>query len=108
MDKIIVFFIEFYRKFISIFSYGSCRFYPTCSAYAIDQLNCNNTFKALFLTIYRILRCNQLFEGGFDYPVVRRDFSDIKYGKIDVKYWFIKTKIKDKYIIIRNKNDKQR
>ncbi|OPX27415.1 MAG: membrane protein insertion efficiency factor YidD [Campylobacteraceae bacterium 4484_166] len=108
MNKIFIIFINFYRKFLSLFSYGSCRFYPTCSAYAIDHFKNSSFFKALFLTIYRVLRCNQLCKGGFDYPIVYKDFSCVKYGKIVVKYWFIKTKTKDKYILIRNKNDKQR
>ena len=29
-------------------------------------------FKAIFYTIVRILKCKQLFDGGFDYPVINR------------------------------------
>ncbi len=101
-NKILIWTINFYRKFLSVFSYGSCRFHPTCSAYAIDQLSQNRLDKALVLSCFRILRCNQLFKGGFDYPIVHKKFDHIKYGKITVKYWLIKTDKKDRYITIRN------
>lgn len=63
--------VEFYRYFLSPLKPKSCRYYPTCSQYAIIQLQYNNFFKALFLTALRILKCNQLFVGGFDYPIIK-------------------------------------
>lgn len=38
--------------------YGFCRFYPTCSQYAVEALTHKNIFSASFLIIKRILRCN--------------------------------------------------
>lgn len=64
-------FIKFYRYFLSPLKPQACRYYPTCSQYAMTQFQYNNFFKALFFTITRILRCNQLFIGGFDYPLVK-------------------------------------
>lgn len=63
--------VEFYRYFLSPLKPKSCRYYPTCSQYAILQFQYNNFFKAIFLVFIRILRCNQLFAGGFDYPIVK-------------------------------------
>ncbi len=58
--------IKFYQKYISRFTPSSCRFYPTCSAYAIEAYRKYGFFKGTFLTIWRILRCNPFNEGGYD------------------------------------------
>ena len=63
--------IRFYQKYLTILSFGSCRYYPTCSQYALWQLDNNTFFKAIYFTILRILKCNQLFDGGFDYPIIK-------------------------------------
>jgi putative membrane protein insertion efficiency factor len=44
----------------------SCRFYPTCSQYAIDSLNKYGILKGSIKAIYRILRCNPFNKGGYD------------------------------------------
>jgi uncharacterized protein len=44
----------------------SCRYHPTCSNYAIEAYQNYNFFYATFLTIFRLLRCNPLFKGGYD------------------------------------------
>ncbi|WP_292658277.1 membrane protein insertion efficiency factor YidD [Nitratifractor sp.] len=50
---------------------ASCRYYPTCSEYAKWQFEFNRPDRAFAATALRILRCNQLFPGGIDYPRVR-------------------------------------
>jgi len=45
-----------------------CRYYPSCSEYALIVLKENYLPKALFLIAKRILRCNPFFEGGIDLP----------------------------------------
>ncbi len=45
---------------------GQCRFYPTCSHYAIDALRTKPVWKALLLIAWRIARCQPLCRGGFD------------------------------------------
>jgi putative membrane protein insertion efficiency factor len=104
MNKIILVIIEFYRKFLSIFSTGSCRYQPTCSAYAKIQFENNTFFKAIYFTITRILKCNQLFPGGFDYPIVKKNKLEANtYKKIRVKYWYIPINKDAKYFkIIKN------
>ncbi len=85
MKRIVKYLIRFYQKYLSFFSYGSCRYYPTCSQYAIWQFENNTFFKAIYFTITRILKCNQLFRGGIDYPVIKLirhnniNFKKIKY-----------------------------
>lgn len=94
--------LGFYQKFLTLLSYGSCRYQPTCSEYAKWQFENNNILFAFYYSIIRILKCNQLFDGGFDYPQVKKDFTNIVFKKINVKYWHIPTKIDKNYIIIKN------
>ena len=47
----------------------ACRFYPSCSGYAVGAFREFNFAKALRLTIRRLLRCHPFCEGGYD-PVV--------------------------------------
>ncbi len=60
----------------------------------------NNFFKAIFFSILRILRCNQLFRGGIDYPIVKKRFTRISYTKrfeksfVKVSFWLVP---KDRY-----------
>jgi len=76
---------------------GSCRYYPTCSEYAKWQFEFNPPHTALLSSSLRILRCNQLFEGGIDYPVVRfrpRQQAFLCnpnpiYGTIKIDYWLV-------------------
>ncbi|PAF44492.1 membrane protein insertion efficiency factor YidD [Helicobacter sp. 11S02596-1] len=58
-----------YQKFISPMLPNRCRYYPTCSEYALWTLRFNNPFRAIYRIGTRILRCNQFFEGGIDYPI---------------------------------------
>ncbi len=60
-------FIKFYRRFISPLKKPSCKYYPTCSVYALEALKKHGAFKGIILTIWRILRCNPWSLGGIDY-----------------------------------------
>ncbi len=66
ISKFLITLIRFYQRFISPLLPRTCRFYPTCSHYAIDALNKKGLFKGLMLSGWRILRCNPLSKGGFD------------------------------------------
>lgn len=72
LNKIIIIFINIYRYFLSPLFFPCCRFYPSCSAYARDSFQSFGLFKASFLTIKRLLRCNPFFLGGFD-PVPKNN-----------------------------------
>lgn len=84
-------------QYISKMLPASCRYYPSCSEYAKWQFEFNAPHKALLASSLRILRCNQLFEGGIDYPVVTYvppkllnllDFNRLC-GKMKIMYWFV-------------------
>ncbi|MDX9713844.1 MAG: membrane protein insertion efficiency factor YidD [Dissulfurispiraceae bacterium] len=58
--------ILFYRRFISPLLPNSCRFYPSCSEYALEAIEKHGALKGMFLSIMRILRCNPFHSGGYD------------------------------------------
>lgn len=67
-NKIPVKMITLYQKYISPRFPARCKFYPTCSTYARQAYEKYNFFKATFLVIIRILRCNPFSKGGY-YPL---------------------------------------
>ncbi len=58
--------IRFYQKFITPYTPATCRYYPTCSAYAVGALRTHGAIKGLLLTAWRLLRCNPWSAGGVD------------------------------------------
>jgi len=66
MKKIILSVIKFYRKHISPHFPPSCRYYPTCSSYALEAIEVHGAFKGSMLALWRLLRCNPLSKGGYD------------------------------------------
>lgn len=77
MRKIIIGLIRFYQLFISPMFGPSCRFYPSCSQYAIEAVKIHGIFKGCFLAIHRVLRCHPGCEGGLD-AVPEKMTKDIK------------------------------
>ena len=66
MKKVLIGLIHFYQRAISANTPPSCRFVPTCSAYAIEAIERFGAFKGTALAVWRILRCNPLCKGGYD------------------------------------------
>ncbi|HEU0085533.1 MAG TPA: membrane protein insertion efficiency factor YidD [Candidatus Paceibacterota bacterium] len=64
MKKIII----FYQKWISPFKKQSCKFYPTCSEYALQAFTKYSPGKATYLSIKRILRCHPWQQNQIDHP----------------------------------------
>lgn len=58
--------IYFYRYAISPLIGPRCRFYPTCSTYAVEAIKIHGAIKGGYLAIKRILRCHPFSEGGED------------------------------------------
>ncbi len=105
LKKLPVKLIRFYQMFISPALGSNCRYYPTCSEYAVMEFENDTFFRAFFKTLIRILRCNQLFKGGIDFPVVTKKlkFDTFFIKKPVIKYWLVPLhkKNKDKYILIK-------
>lgn len=66
MKTILLWMIRFYRKWLSPLKPPSCRFYPTCSAYAMEALEKHGVVRGTGLTIKRIVKCAPYHPGGFD------------------------------------------
>jgi uncharacterized protein len=62
----LLFLILIYRKIVSPLKPPTCRFYPTCSAYALEAIKKYGALKGSGLAVRRILRCHPMNPGGFD------------------------------------------
>ena len=72
MKSVAVFLIRFYQAVHAPFFFGTCRFHPTCSHYAIEAVETHGTLRGAWLAVRRILRCQPFCRGGFD-PVPPAD-----------------------------------
>lgn len=66
MSRLLILCIRFYQIFISPLKPPTCRFYPTCSAYAIEAIQKNGPVKGTWLAIKRIAKCHPFHPGGYD------------------------------------------
>ena len=66
MKRVLIYIIGLYRKYISPMKKSCCRFYPTCSQYAIEAIEKKGAFRGSIMSIWRILRCNPFGKGGYD------------------------------------------
>lgn len=79
MKKLLILIIKFYRRFLSPLKHSfyhifspvgaenvGCRFYPTCSQYAIEAIEKYGAVKGSIMAVKRILRCNPFNKGGYD------------------------------------------
>jgi putative membrane protein insertion efficiency factor len=58
--------IRAYQRFISPALPRRCKYYPTCSAYAVDAVRKFGLVRGAILAGWRLLRCNPLSDGGYD------------------------------------------
>ena len=65
--KVLIAPIRFYQRFITPYTPATCRYYPTCSAYAVTALRTHGAVIGTGLTIWRLLRCNPWSSGGIDH-----------------------------------------
>ncbi len=76
MRYLLITLIKIYQKTLSPdhglfrarFPHGFCRFYPSCSQYAIEALQRHGTIKGIYLSILRIIRCNPFSTPKVDLP----------------------------------------
>jgi putative membrane protein insertion efficiency factor len=66
MKKLLIAAVKFYRKNISPVTPPSCRFVPTCSAYALEALEKYGAAKGAWLALRRLLKCHPFHKGGYD------------------------------------------
>jgi putative membrane protein insertion efficiency factor len=66
--------IGLYQRFVSPLLGARCRYYPSCSQYARLSIEHFGILRGIVLASWRLLRCNPLSRGGFDYPEDQRLF----------------------------------
>lgn len=71
MSKILIAFVRAYQYTISPLLGPRCRYYPSCSNYAVEALREHGAVRGLGLATWRLLRCNPFSNGGYD-PVPPR------------------------------------
>jgi putative membrane protein insertion efficiency factor len=66
MGRLLIGLIRSYQVLISPLIPPSCRFYPSCSQYAVEAIARHGAPRGVWLTALRLLRCQPLHPGGFD------------------------------------------
>lgn len=66
MRTVLIAVIRVYQRFISPLLGPRCRYYPSCSAYAVEALERHGTCRGGWLATKRICRCHPLRPGGYD------------------------------------------
>ena len=64
--RILILLVRFYQVALSPLLPAACRYYPTCSAYAVEALERYGAIRGTWLTVKRIARCHPLRAGGYD------------------------------------------
>jgi len=55
-----------YRRWVSPALPARCRFYPSCSAYALEAVARRGALVGAWLAVRRLLRCHPFHPGGYD------------------------------------------
>lgn len=58
--------IRFYQVIVRPILPSSCRFHPSCSAYAIDAIEAYGIIRGLLTACFRLCRCHPYSQGGYD------------------------------------------
>ncbi|WP_462380378.1 membrane protein insertion efficiency factor YidD [Pseudomonas sp. Marseille-QA0892] len=66
MRKLVKLPIQFYRYAISPLMANHCRFYPSCSCYALEAIEAHGAVRGSWLAVRRLGRCHPWNAGGYD------------------------------------------
>ena len=66
MARILVSIVKAYQLVLSPFFGQQCRFYPTCSQYAIEAIQKHGALRGSYYTVHRLCRCHPWCDGGHD------------------------------------------
>lgn len=66
MKRLFLAIIRFYQVFISPLKAPSCRFYPSCSQYALEAIERYGALRGGWLAVKRVARCHPFSAGGYD------------------------------------------
>ena len=72
LKRVLIAPIRWYQRYLSPLKRApSCRYLPTCSEYAAEAIRTRGALVGGLKALWRILRCNPLFKGGYD-PVEKK------------------------------------
>lgn len=74
MKRLLVVLLKVYRSIVSPLYGQSCRYYPSCSAYALTAVEVHGAVKGSWLAARRIGRCHPWCAGGVDFVPLRSDY----------------------------------
>ncbi len=66
MQKLAIFLIHLYQRYLSPLLGNNCRYTPTCSQYTLEAIRRHGTGRGLWLGVQRLLRCHPFSQGGHD------------------------------------------
>ena len=66
MRWVLIFLVRGYQVAVSPLLPSTCRFVPSCSAYAVEALERHGALQGSWLTIRRLARCHPFCVGGYD------------------------------------------
>ncbi|NQY33189.1 MAG: membrane protein insertion efficiency factor YidD [Coraliomargarita sp.] len=88
VPRFLVWLIRLYQLLVSpiIHAFGGpgsgCRFYPTCSAYAMEAVREHGAMRGSWLSLKRIIRCNPWGGQGYDPVPPAKDWADVLDNRI--------------------------
>jgi putative membrane protein insertion efficiency factor len=78
-SRLLVVLLTGYRRFISPLLGPTCRYYPSCSAYALEAVQLHGALRGSWLAARRLSRCHPFHAGGID-PVPGSDLAQASTG----------------------------
>jgi hypothetical protein len=66
LKRVLIILLKFYQNVISPLKKPTCRFYPTCSHYAVQAVEKYGAWKGSWMAVKRVLKCHPFHPGGFD------------------------------------------
>jgi putative membrane protein insertion efficiency factor len=76
MKWLLIGFLKAYRLVISPLYGNVCRYYPSCSAYALRAISVHGAVKGSWLAGRRLLRCHPWAPGGYDQVPGTPEFAE--------------------------------
>ncbi|HWJ10527.1 MAG TPA: membrane protein insertion efficiency factor YidD [Nocardioides sp.] len=75
MKWLLIGLVRAYQLVVSPYLGPTCRYYPSCSAYAVEALRVHGAIKGGWLAVRRLLRCHPWSPGGVDHVPPRHGHS---------------------------------